>query len=363
MRIIERYVLGSYLAALAFCVLLLMILGIIGDVLGFIDDIFKHDIPLSSILAFYFYLAPFAFVNMLPFACVLSSAYVFNSLSKYHEVTAVIASGLSLWEMLRPVAVSTFILCICTFIVSDRVVPSTMQKASRIKQEELETDRSGKNPGLTNLAVYGKGDKIIFAKSYNPKTRTLNNVIIHKQDENHIIHEKISARLVTYYAASGKWEGTDVMVFPVDPSGNFSGEPQVKKMLTIDIKEKPKDFLMNQWDPKMMSFSKLLKYMDLFKKASPDTIRRFKVDLNYKLSFPLAALVMVLICVPFSIETGRANALVGMVRGISISMLYVPVMAVSLAFGKGGMMPPVISAWLGNAVFLGLGVYFIYRKS
>jgi lipopolysaccharide export system permease protein len=361
MRIIEKYVLKSYLSALVFCVLLLIILGVIGDVLGFIDDIFKNDIPLSSILSFYFYLAPFAFVNMLPFAAILSASYVFNSLSKSHEVTAVIASGLSLWEMLRPVAVATFVLCVATFIINDRIVPPTMQKANIVKHRELESGGDRDRTGHENIALYGKGEQIIFARSFSPETDTLRNVIIHKQGAGHIIKEKISARLVKY--GNGRWMGQDVMTFKVDPGGGFKGDPEVNKRQIIDIREKPEDFIINQWDPRMMSYSRLKQYMRLFRRASPDTIRRFRVDLHYKLAFPFTALIMILICVPFSIETGRANALVGMVRGVSISILYVPVMAVSLALGKGGYMPPVVSAWLTNAVFLALGIYFIYRKS
>jgi lipopolysaccharide export system permease protein len=362
MRILEKYILKSFLASLVFCVLLLIVLGIIGDVLGFIDDIFKNNIPLGSILAFYFYLAPFAFVNMLPFACILSASFVFNSLSKNHEVTAVIASGLSLWKLLRPVICVTFVLCIATFIINDRFVPSTMQKANRIKQEELETGKSSDTSSIRNLAVYGKGDQIIFAKSYSPKTKTLENVIIHRQDKDHIIKEKVSARQVRHLK-DNTWEGIDVIVFRVDDKGQFNKDPEVYKSVKLNIKETPKDFSTHQWDPRFMSYGQLRKYLKIFSVGSPRTVRRLLVDLNYKLSFPFTALVVILICVPFSIETGRANPLVGMVRGITVAMLYVPVMAISLALGKGGTLPPVAAAWLSNVLFVALGIYFIHQKS
>ncbi len=363
MRILEKYVLGNFIVALIFCIALLIVLGIIGDVLGFIDDIFKNNIPLSSILSFYAYLAPFAFVNMLPFACILSASFVFNGLSKNHEVTAVIASGLSLWKLLRPVVVVTFILCIFTFIINDRFVPSTMQKANRIRQEKLETGKEKRLTDIDNLAVYGKGAQIIFAKSYKPDEKALENVIIHKQDKDHVIREKISARSVVYDESTKTWKGSDVIIFRVGPDGNFTGEPAVYKEYELDIKEAPQDFARNQWDPKFMSFGQLRKYLKIFNVGSPVAIRRLLVDLNYKLSFPFTALVTVIVCVPFSIETGRGNALVGMVRGITIAMMYVPVMAVSLALGKGGTFPPVVAAWLSNVLFAAIGIYFIYRKS
>ena len=53
MKILEKHILKNYIIAFAFCITLLMVLGVIGDILGFLDDIFKKGIPLSSILSFY----------------------------------------------------------------------------------------------------------------------------------------------------------------------------------------------------------------------------------------------------------------------------------------------------------------------
>jgi len=363
MRILEKYVLTSFIWAFLFCIVLLMVLGIIGDVLGFLDDIFKNDIPLPSILQFYFYLAPFAFVNMVPFACLLSAVYVFNSLSKNHEVTAVIACGLSLWKLLRPVLVVTFGLCLMTFIVNDKFVPSTMEKANRIRQEELEQpDKEGK-PKIKDITVYGKGDQIIFAKSFDPASKVLSNVIIHKHGDDNEIIRKISARLVKWRQQAGYWVGKDVVVFKADKDGSFSGNPAVSKSRKIFIAEKPADFIRNQGDPRFMSYGQLKRYLGIFKSGSSSTVRRLMVDLNYKLAFPFTALITVLVGVPFSIETGRANALVGMARGIAVAMLYLPVMAVSLALGKGGSLPPAAAAWLSNFLFAGVGIYFVNKKS
>ncbi len=361
MRILEKYVVEDYVGAFFLCIALLIVLGVIGDVLGFLDDIFKNNIPLRSILAFYMYLAPFAFVNMVPFACLLSAVYVFNNLSKNQEITAVITSGVSLWKLLRPVIFVTAILCLVTFIVNDRVVPSTMEKANSIRRNELEARSAKEGPLTKNIAIYGGDNQMIFAKSYAPKTKTLNSVIIHKQGEDRVVREKISARLVKW--TSRGWEGEDVLIFKVAPNGDFIGDPEVHKKISIIMEEKPKDFVNNQWDPRFMSYSQLSEYIRAFQGTAPLTVRRLKVDLYYKFAFPFTALVMVVIGVPFSIETGRSNALKGMAKGITIAMAYLPVMAFSLALGKGGVLPPALSVWLAQGVFLLMGAYFIDKKS
>lgn len=299
---------------------------------------------------------------MIPFACLLSTVYVFNSLSKNQEVTAVIASGVSLWKLLQPVLLATFILCLATFIINDKFVPSTMEKANSIKQNELESAGGKKKREMKDLAIYGKGNQLIYVKSFVPATATLNNVIIHKQNENNIITEKISAGTIRW-EGDGRWVGEDIMKFKMTPDGSFPNEPEMVKEGRIYIAETPGDFAINQWDPRFMSFRQLRDYIKVFGSHSKDTVRRLLVDLNYKLALPFTALITVLVGAPFSIETGRASPLIGMARGITVAIMYLPVMAVSLALGKGGTLPPFISAWSAIIIFAVLGVYYVNRKS
>lgn len=363
MRILEKYVFKSFIISFIFCTVLLIVIGIVGDILGFLDDIFKNNIPLGSILLFYFYLAPFAFVNMVPFSGLLSAVYVFNSLSKNHEVTAVIASGLSLWKLLRPVLLIAFVLSLITFIVNDKFVPGTMQKANSIKQNDLEQDKNKKGSEVKDIAIYGKGDQIIFATSFSSSEKVLKNVTIHKQNEDHKIVEKISANTLKWEEKGG-WVGFDVIIFKVGPDGKFLGDPEVYKSKDIFIEEIPRDFLINQWDPRFMSYEQLKKHIEIFKMGSPSAANRLRVDLNHKLAFPFTIMITILVGVPFSIETGRsANALVGMAKGITMATLYLPVMAISLALGKAGALTPVCAAWFSNILFAAFGIYMVNLKS
>jgi lipopolysaccharide export system permease protein len=368
MLILEKHVLKSYVSSFIFCVTLLIVVGIIGDIMSFIENIFKYRISLGSIWAFYFYLAPFAFVNMVPFASLLAAVYVFNTLSKHQEITAVIASGISLWKLLKPVMAVTFIVCIFTFIVNDRVVPSTLEKANTIRRDELESHKQedADGQGVRDLAIYGRGGQMIYAKRFYPDRDLMENVIIQRQDERNVIKEKVSARMIRWKKNGnngGFWEGEDVITFKIGSRGQFEGDPEVVKKKKIDILETPLVLRKARSDPKFMSYRQLREYIKILHTGSAETLRRLKVDLNYKLSFPFMAMVTVLIGVPFSIETGRANALIGMAKGITAGVAYLPVVAILLALGKGGHISPELSSWGGLAAFALAGAYLINRKS
>ncbi|NQT22884.1 MAG: LptF/LptG family permease, partial [Candidatus Omnitrophica bacterium] len=79
--------------------------------------------------------------------------------------------------------------------------------------------------------------------------------------------------------------------------------------------------------------------------------------LQYKLSLPFSCFVMILVAAPFTLVTSRGKALLGMAKGILMGLTYIPIVAVGLALGKGGFLPPVISAWSANIILGGIGIY------
>ena len=362
MIIIARYVFKSFIGIFLFCVMTLWLLYIIGDIFGFLDEILRERIPLSSLAYFYWYLTPFILTQIIPVATLISSVYLLGNLNKHSEITALRASGVSVWEILRPVLVIAFIISLCVFILNDRLLPSAMRIANRIRYEKLDVGKRKKSDtiNINNVAIYGAGNRIIFARSFDIKKYVLRDVIMHQHDLRNDLIRKISARMV-YWTKNKKWRGEDVVLYRMNNKGEFIGDPVISKSMNIAIREKPVDFINNQWKPEYMSFMQLKKYMRIFATSGKKTYRRFMVDLHYKIAFPFTCVVTVLISAPFAISTKRGGALLGMAKGIVIALLYIPVMAVGLALGKGGGLPPVLGAWLSNIVFGGIGIYLLNK--
>ena len=87
------------------------------------------------------------------------------------------------------------------------------------------------------------------------------------------------------------------------------------------------------------------------------------VDLNYKFSFPLISFIIILIGSPFALITTRGGVLIGVGMSIAIGLFYYAFIAISLAFGKAGLLEPAVSAWLGNIIFTGIGIYLINKRT
>jgi lipopolysaccharide export LptBFGC system permease protein LptF len=69
---------------------------------------------------------------------------------------------------------------------------------------------------------------------------------------------------------------------------------------------------------------------------------------------------MVLIGAPLAIRTGRSRTLGGAIGiAFAIGFSYFMVVAFARALGQNGALPPVIAAWISNALFTLVGIYLV----
>lgn len=359
MKIIDRHVFKGFISIFLFCLLFLYVLFVIGDIFGFLDEILREGIGASSLGLFYFYMLPFVLTQIAPISCLLSVVFMLGNLNRYNEITALKASGVSLFRILRPVILASLVIGAFLFLLNDRIVPSSMRMANKVRYEKLEVGKRGHTKIIKNIAMYGEGNRIIFTREFDMKNNTLKNTIIHVQDTKRKLITKISVKKMIW--DRDKWIGHDVVVYYISQSGDFVGTPKIYDKKIIPIKETPLDFINNQWQPQFMSYRQLKKYLTVFMAGSKLAHKRFAVDLHYKLSFPFSCLVMVLVAAPLTLVTSRGGALLGMAKGILVALLYVPLVAIGLALGKGGTLPPFWGAWFANIILGGFGLYRIIR--
>lgn len=370
MKIIDKYLLKHFIGPFLFCLLIFVLLYVVIDLFDKLNEMIENKVDLWVLIPYYLNFVPLIFVQITPIAVLISIMYSLGTFSRHNEILAMQASGISLLRILRPLIVTGFLISAAVFIVNDRIVPDTTINASEIKEERIEEAKMKKKRRkgekiLENLAFYGEGNKIIYARRYNVYKNRISELIIHDQDENQNIVSKTTAYDVEWQ--NNRWHGKDVMFFHLDNTGRIIGKPEFYEEKYLDIKEVPVDFRKRRHQTKFMSFEfmsfgELKKYIELLSFESGPTIRNLKVALNQKIAFPFVNLIVVLIASPFAlVPTRKGGTLVGI--GISVAVVagYYAIMTISLAMGKAGFIHPIISAWFTNILFASIGLLLIIR--
>jgi lipopolysaccharide export system permease protein len=241
-------------------------------------------------------------------------------------------------------------------------VPNTAVTSTAIKEGVIEKGRASmEERAISNVTLLGVGNRQIFAREFEITTSTLYDVVILYEGPGQTIKSKLTAKKARF--EEDHWVFRDVMKYQLKPDGDISGEPVYATRLELDIEERPADFIRETSTVEFMSSKELRRYIGNFKGGSQKRVRRLTVDFYYKIAFPFVSFVVMLIGAPLAMRSVRGNAMVGIGTSLGVVLLYYGVHSACLAMGKGGLLPPFLSAWSANIAFALVGAWLIRETS
>jgi lipopolysaccharide export LptBFGC system permease protein LptF len=113
--------------------------------------------------------------------------------------------------------------------------------------------------------------------------------------------------------------------------------------------------LQNQ-DTGMMTFGELRHHISE-RSTQGQAVVEPRVDLQQRIAFPMVAVVMTILGVPFGATSGRRGSLYGIGLALILGVGYWLLNTFFLAVGEAALMPAVLAAWAANLLFLALAVY------
>ncbi|MBI3991433.1 MAG: LptF/LptG family permease, partial [Candidatus Omnitrophica bacterium] len=355
------YILKNFIFPFLYCLSLFLFLYVIFDLFEHLNDIFRHKVHIELLATYYLSLLPIIFIQVTPVAILLATLYTIGDLNRNHELTAMNASGISMWRLVSPLLLTGIFFSVATFLVSEKIIPSAYLTYQHIKKEYLEAtvnpDGSPSGKIKKNVALIGAENRLCYAGGLDAKNSALFDLTILEQDTQNGVKNKITARKALW--ENDRWTGYNV-IWQHYEKGKITGEPVISTETELPLKEGPGEFLASELQNEFMSFSHLKETLKKFSVTSNNAIaRNITVGLHTKLSFPLINLIAVLLAAPFAMSTKRGGVWRGVGISIAIGFSYYVVSSISVACGKAGFLPPALSAWLPLFVFGGTGFYLL----
>jgi len=106
----------------------------------------------------------------------------------------------------------------------------------------------------------------------------------------------------------------------------------------------------------LMTFGDLRQHIKQLS-ASGFSLADTEVKLESRIAFPMVALVMTVLGIPFAVTTGRRGALYGIGLAIILASVYWLLNTFFLAVGTAALLPAVLAAWSANILFLAAAAY------
>lgn len=359
MKIVHRYILLEFIKILLLISVGLIVVYMVVDIFENLKDFTKNHAGFITIAKYFLLHLPQTIYYIAPLSILFASFLNLGLFTKYNELTALRSGGLSALNIAAPVLVLTFMASVLIFFLNDSVVPTTNRRAEDIMRR---VEKKPREMFFKEDSLWFKSDShtLYNVRFIDPDNRILWRVNVYSLAPDFQIRESITADRAI--SEDGQWflESGIRRVFTVNRPGLMV---YPFDRLPIVLPFELKDVRHAVVQASEVRFSVLRKYIAKIRREGYE-VKRLAVDLYAKTSFPFAGFIMTLIGISLSMHMKRYGGIAaGIGLCIVISLLYWVSFSLSLHIGYAGHIPPFLSAWLANVVFMGIGGYGFYRAA
>ena len=297
----------------------------------------------------------------LPMSALLSALLGFSKLSANSELIAIKSMGISFRRILRPVVVASVMVSVATFLWTEFITPYTSLAANNLMQYEIMKNQSilVKDQMYFREERDGKIHRTFQVTSLDIMKGTLEGITVYEYGDD-------GRAVMMSHASSGIWNDgqwwiDNGQVYEMDEGWKLLFRFERQKLA---LSLSPEDLERSTRNPADMSVRELRLYIQQARMTDIADVASLLVTFHYKISIPWACLVLAVLGAALGGRT-RARSGSGASFGLSVLIVfgYYLLMSLSRALGETGYMAPLISAWLPNAIFLFVGVYFVRRAN
>lgn len=123
MKILDKYLLKTFLGTFATVFVILFFVFILQTVWLFIAELAGKDLDFMMVIKFLAFSMPRIVPLVLPLSILLSSIMSFGNLSEHYEFAAMKSSGISLQRAMRSLTIAIAILSVVAFFFANNVIP------------------------------------------------------------------------------------------------------------------------------------------------------------------------------------------------------------------------------------------------
>lgn len=363
--LLDDYVMREYATNFALVLTSFSMLFLIFTFFELIGDIIRNRTPLVTVGEYLINLIPYIIYNVTPLCCLVAVLITFGALSRSSELTAMKATGTSLYRIVTPVLITTLLIAAGLFAFDEFYLPAANRKQEALRsiiknrpaQTFLRPDRKWISGQTTDN---GSSSRVFYYQFFDPAKDVFANITVFEFDP---VTYALQRRI---FASSAHWnERVNQWVFENGWQRTFQGESissYTPFTLTTfpEIHEQPSYFVKVDLPSQEMSYNELSRYIADLRQSGFDT-KRLSVQLNRKLAYPLITLVMAMLAIPFSLSMGKRGSLAGIGTAIGLAIAYWVIDGLFQAMGNVNTLPAILAAWTPDVLFGIAGTYLLLR--
>ena len=251
MKLIDKYLLQTFLAPLVYCLLAFVMIYIVYDLFDNLPDFIEGRTPLLLVAKYYFILMPSVLVRIVPISLLLAVLYALYQLTKNNELTAMRASGVSLTRLMIPFVAVGVLASVAVAAVNETLGPSAAFWCRKFLAQQKRAD--------DNVDVYKKEvafslpntDRDWYVGEFDMRSFDMKNIVLTQQRHDRRSDE-YRLQAVRGRWLDNKWWFSDLRLQRFDEQGDPRGPPEfILDREASELSETPRDILNENEGPRV----------------------------------------------------------------------------------------------------------------
>jgi len=357
--LLDELVLRDFFTHLGLILVSFILLTLVFTFFELLGDIVRNRIPLIIVGQYLLNVTPSMIYVMTPLGVLLAVLTTIGLLQKTNEITAMKATGTSIYRVIFPIFVIAAVISTGLFFFDQFYIPGANQR-----QETLRNQIKGK-PAQTYLRpdrkwIFGEHNTIYYYEFFDPDQNTFGNITAFQFDPATF---DLTGRV---HATRAHWSGElKKWVFEQGWVRTFRGSAiqsfhQFEVETFPNLIEPPGYFKKEVRQSSEMNYQELRSYISDLQQSGFDVVR-LKVQLQKKFAYPVITLIMAILAVPFSLSAGKKGALTGIAVALGVAVVYFVAAGLFEAMGNASQLPAAMAAWAPDLIFGFLGGYLLLK--
>lgn len=366
MKIIPRYIFKELLVPFGLGLFAFTFVILINKIIRLTELIVNRGVSLWTAVTLFSYILPAFLVLAIPCTVLLSSQIAFGRLSSDSETTALLASGMSFYQLLSPVMFLSFLAFVLTLVIMVFATPHANHNFSQmLNQLGQQMIQSGSGIELKErVFLEDFTDMVIYVDKIPQDGRSLKGVLIsnYRQSKEPQIITAKQGNIISHpdsLKVTIRLENGSIHNF-VKPD-RYRKTDFASYELQLDLGK----FMLKTNDGKRareMTIAELRHKMDIYK-GEEEVVNPLKVELHKKFALPFSCLLLGLVGAPLGMTSHRSAKSSGYVLSIGIVFFYYVLLRTGESLGDAGQVPAVVAMWLPNMLLLVTGLYLVNKTA
>ena len=357
--VLDDYVLRDFFTYLGMIMAAFLTLMLVFTLFELLTDIMRNHISAWVVGDYLLNVCPYFIYNLAQYGVLLAVLITFGLMERSNEVTAIKATGISIYRIIVPVLVICVALAASLFFFDQFYLPHANKR-----QDALRNQIKGR-PAQTYLRpdrqwIFGQHSNIYYYQFFDADRDQFADISVFQFDP------RTFAITQRVYAERAHWsEVTQRWIYEQGWVRKLSGD-SIETYKQFDVtafsqfSEPPTYFKKEVKQSSEMNFEELRRYIHDLQQSGFDVVR-LRVQLQRKLAVPFVTLVMAVLAVPFSLSAGKRGAVAGVATAVGIAAVYEVVSRLFESMGNLSQLPPALAAWSPDLIFAMLGAYLILK--